>query len=101
MIKVFQYISKQYHHIFKELHHIIKIFHHIFNIFHHIFKLYLHIFKQFPNIFKSYQHIISKIIFNKEETALHIACEKGHFEIVELLISQTNLDINLLKEIYS
>ena len=66
----------------------------LFNIFHHIFK-------QFPNIFKSYQHIIYKIIFNKEETALHIACEKGHSEIVKLLISQKNLDINLFKEIYS
>ena len=42
-----------------------------------------------------------KILFNQEETALHIACEKGHSEIVELLISQKNLDINLFKEIYS
>ena len=35
-------------------------------LFQYISKLFAHIFIQFPNIFKEYQHIISKIIFNKE-----------------------------------
>ena len=94
-IKLFQYISKLFYHIFKKYHHISKIFHHLFKEFHHIFKQYNHIFKQFPYIFKSYQHIIYKIIFNQEETALHIACKKDYYLVVKILLSSNKININV------
>ena len=32
--------------------------------------------------------------YNINMTPLHHACENGHFEIVQLLLSQPNIDIN-------
>ena len=60
-----------------------------------------HIYKKFYHINKTSQYIIYKITFNIYETALHLACENNNLEIVKLLISNENLDINLFKEISS
>ena len=73
--------------IFKRNHRHLKKFRYILNIFHYTIK--------------KFQHIIYKILFNKEEAALHLACEIGNLKIVKLLIVHKNLDINLIKEIFS
>ena len=32
--------------------------------------------------------------YKTDQTPLHFACEKGYFKIVQLLLSQPNIDIN-------
>ena len=93
-------IYKIFHHIFKEFrsklikyHQILKLFY-LFNIFHHRYNAFHHIIKQF-------KYDIYSICLNNSETPLHIACEIGNFEIVKLLLSQNNININSFKTIQS
>ena len=43
--------------------------------------------------------MIYKISFILEETALHIACNNNNADIVQLLISHKNLDVNIFREV--
>ena len=40
-------------------------------------------------------HLISKILFNQKETALHIACKHNYHHVVKILLSNENINLNV------